>query len=81
MAGGKELLTAKRAWTCMAIGIMAYELACPEGELLSEGADRAIERHPMLVPLTALVIAGHVANLFPDRYDPIHLGFTFLKGQ
>jgi len=79
MAGGKELLTAKRAWAFMALGIVAYELACPEGELLSEGADRAIERHPMLVPLATLVVAGHVANLFPDRYDPIHIGFKLLK--
>jgi hypothetical protein len=32
-------MNAKRAWGVIAAGVLAYELACNEGELLSEGVD------------------------------------------
>ena len=32
-------VSAKQAWGVIAAGVLAYELACSEGELLSEGVD------------------------------------------
>jgi hypothetical protein len=59
--------------------IVAYEIFAPEGQLLSEGADRAIERYPRTVPLVIGVVSLHLANAIPERYDPLHAGLKFLK--
>lgn len=72
-------LTAKRAWTAMGIGILAYEIACPQGELLSEGADRALESHRALTLGGIGLVALHLANVIPQRYDPLTQGLKLLK--
>lgn len=43
-------VNAKRAWGVIAAGVLAYELACKEGELLSEGVDDWVATRPS--PLT-----------------------------
>lgn len=73
-------ITAKRTWLAIGAIVALHEIFCPEGELLSEGADRAIEKHPVLIPLATIAIAGHVANLIDERYDLIHRGVKFIKG-
>lgn len=65
-------LTAKRAWAAIAIGVTAYELACKDGELLSEGVDRAIDKHPVVVPLAIGYVAAHLANRLPGSVDIFH---------
>lgn len=67
-------LTAKRAWTAIGVGVLAYEMVAPEGELLSEGVDRALE-HDIGRYLTVgavAVTACHLLNLLPEKLDPIH---------
>ena len=65
------------AWTALAAGVIAYNVsAAGEGEMLSEQADRWIEKHPILVRLAVAAVAAHVANLTPSNVDPIHLFFT-----
>lgn len=61
-----------RAWIALGAGVVAYEMLCPPDELLSESADRAMQRHPWLVRFAAFTLAAHVCNALDDRYDPIH---------
>ena len=39
-------MNAKQAWGVIAAGVLAYELACKEGELLSEGVDDWVATKP-----------------------------------
>ena len=68
-----------RAWIALGVGVVAWELRCPEGELLSESADRMIERHPWLVRAVAFALACHISNSVPERYDLIHQLFRLRR--
>ena len=61
-----------RAWLVLSVGVVAWELRCPEGELLSEAADRWVEHHPWLVRAIAFALAAHVSNSVDPRLDVIH---------
>lgn len=63
---------ASKAWTALGIGIVIYELAAPPGQLLSEGVDRGIEKHPHLTRLGITLVALHLINGLPPRFDPLH---------
>lgn len=72
-------LTARRAWAAVGLGVIAYDLACPQGEQLSEGVDRALDTH-RLVTLGAIgVTAAHLANVIPPRFDPFKRTIDFIK--
>lgn len=64
-------LTAKRGWLAVGALVGAYELAAPEGQLLSEGVDRALEKHPLLVTAAVGSVALHLLNAIPEQIDPI----------
>lgn len=72
-------LSARRAWTALGIGVLAYELACPEGELLSEGVDKALDKHPVLTTLLIGVTALHLLNKIPEKVDPYHQALSTVK--
>lgn len=72
-------LTAKRGWALIAATVIAHEIFCPPGELLSEGADRLVDRHPLLTRAAGLMVASHVLNLVNEKADPIHQGLKLLK--
>jgi hypothetical protein len=75
-------ITAPRAWAVMAAGIVAYELAAPPGELLSEGVDRALEKSPLAKAATLVLIGAtalHLANALPDAIDPFKRGLDLLR--
>lgn len=63
-------LTAKRAWAAIALGVTAYELACPKGELLSEQVSRWTDRHPYITRGAIGVTALHLAGVLPKQVDP-----------
>lgn len=65
-------LTAKRAWIALGVLVAAYEIAAPEGELLSEGVDRAIMEHKTATIGAIAVTALHLANVLPEQIDPFH---------
>ncbi len=67
---------ADRAWLALAGGVIVYELAAAEGELLSEAADRYMLHHPWLVRGIAFSLAAHVCNLISPKFDPLHWLFT-----
>ncbi|MGH3956493.1 MAG: DUF7427 family protein [Mycobacterium sp.] len=64
--------TADRAWLALGAGIVAYELAAPRGELLSEGVDRYLARRPWLTRAVVVVLAAHLLNVLPEPVDPLH---------
>jgi hypothetical protein len=66
----KPKLSAERAWGILGLGVLAYELACPTGQTLSEGCDKALEAHPWLTTAAIGVTALHLANLIPPQLDP-----------
>lgn len=68
----RDHLSAKNGWLALGAGVLAYEILCPEGELLSEGVDRALERHPTLTRLAIGATALHLLNMLPEQYDPFH---------
>ena len=72
-------LTARRAWLGVGTLVLAYEIACPDGELMSEGVDRAIEKHPVLTILAIGATALHLANLLPESIDPFHQSLKYIK--
>lgn len=64
--------TAEKAWIGLGAGILAYEILCPPEELLSEGMDRLIEKHPIATRAIIGAFALHLANLVPEKIDGIH---------
>lgn len=72
-------LTAERGWVALLGAVLAYEIACDEGEMLSHGMDRLMERHPVWPRIAAVLVALHVANLIPHKYDAVSLAFTVFR--
>jgi len=58
------------AWLALAAGVVAWEIA--GAELLSEAVDRYLEAHPWLTRAVIAIVALHLANLLPERLDPLH---------
>lgn len=67
------VLSGSRMWAVIAGAVAYHELACREGQLLSEVVDRALDKGPvsrLLVTLAVGVTAGHLLNLLPPKLDP-----------
>lgn len=56
-------MKALHAWTLIATIVTIHEITCPEGQLLSNGIDRAIDRYPAATTTAVLITAGHLLNL------------------
>lgn len=76
----RDRLTAARGWLAIAGLVTAYELAAPQGELLSEGVDRALNSHPLLTKAAIGVTALHLVNMIPERLDPFKRGLDLIRG-
>lgn len=63
-------IRAGHLWIALASFITALEVIAPDGELLSEGVDRGLEQHPLLVRAAIIVTAAHLLNLLPEKVDP-----------
>lgn len=66
----ESLTPATKAWAVLGAGIMAYELACPDGQTLSEGVDRALERRKWPTIAAIGLTALHLVNALPEQLDP-----------
>lgn len=67
-------MNAGRKWLQIFLDILAYEFDHPDdGQLLSEGADRLVAKHPVLgrafILFVGEVIVLHLANVLDDRFD------------
>ncbi|WP_109527251.1 MULTISPECIES: DUF7427 family protein [Nocardia] len=58
-------------WLIVGTVVAVAEEIAPTGQLLSEGVDRAIERHPILVRAAIIITALHLVNWLPARVDPL----------
>lgn len=77
--GGATLSPADIAWLALAIGIISYEFAAPDGELLSEGWDRYLVRFPVAARLVPVVLTLHVINVLPRGVDPVSRLFDLAR--
>lgn len=66
-------ITAKRTWLAIGATVVAHEIACNRGELLSEGWDKIIDKHPIMGRAVPLYTAAHIANVLPPKLDLFHL--------
>lgn len=64
------------AWIALGLGVLAYDLAAPDGETLSEGADRYMQHHPWITRAVGVGLVCHVCNAVPSRFDAIHWAFV-----
>lgn len=68
------------AWIALAGSIALYEIKAPRGELLSEACDRYRTAKPIATHAAILLIAGHLARIWPQRLDPL-CRIATLKGR
>lgn len=74
-----EKLTAAKGWLAIGALVLAHEYFAPEGELLSEGVDRAIEKHRFLAIGAVVITAAHLINVLPESIDPYHQSLQALR--
>lgn len=74
-----SLAPGELAWATLGLGVVAYNSMTSEGQMLSEQADRWVDRHPILTRTIVGVVAAHVANAAPAKYDPIHWLFIGVR--
>lgn len=67
------------AWAALGLGVITYNALTTEGQMLSQQADRWIERHPVLARAAVSLVAAHVANAVPSKFDPVHWGFEVIR--
>lgn len=68
-----------RAWCVLGSGVVIYNLCSNDGETLSEGVDRYLEKSPHKTRLIVAILAVHLVNVVPKQYDPVHFLFVMLK--
>lgn len=64
---------ADRGWVGLAAYVVGHNVrAAGRGdEMLSQAADRYLERHPVLTHLVVGAVALHILNRLPDWADPL----------
>lgn len=62
------------AWAGLVGGVALYDILSPKGETLSEGFDRLMDTTPGKIAAIGSValVATHLLNILPQKYDPIH---------
>jgi hypothetical protein len=66
------LRPADRAWITLGAGVVAWDMACPRGEMLSEASARYAKSHPILAYAVIGSVAAHLTARIPKRFDLIH---------
>lgn len=74
-------LPARHSWSAIAALVVWHELVCEDGELLSEGVDRALDRCPVVVYALMFVTVGHLLNWLPKSVDPYRAIGSYKKGN
>lgn len=60
---------ADRAWLVLGAGVIAWDVACPRGEMLSEASSRYARAQPLLWKSGVIYIAGHLMHVWPEKVD------------
>lgn len=58
-----------RAWIALGVGVVAWDAACPRGEMLSEASARYAKTRPWLWKGLVVYVAGHLMHIWPERID------------
>ncbi|MFC4373359.1 hypothetical protein ACFO5K_04540 [Nocardia halotolerans] len=66
----RSRIRAGHLWLVLVGVVTVLEVIAPEGELLSEGVDRGLEEHPLLVRAAIIITALHLINGLPQQLDP-----------
>jgi hypothetical protein len=67
-------MNAGRMWLQILLDVVSYENEhVADGQLLSQGADRLVEKSPVfgriLILGTGAIVTLHLANVLEDKYD------------
>jgi hypothetical protein len=73
------IMNAKHAWVLLVAGVLGYEIACKDGQLLSECVDEWLVSRPILTRAAIAAMALHLGNAVPKRYDVVSLGFQAIR--
>lgn len=73
-------LSARYGWAAIIAFVFYHDFCCAEGELLSQGVDRGLEKHPILVTAAVGVTAAHLLNRLPNKLDPLWWVWKVTKG-
>lgn len=76
-----DVRPSEKAWAVLVIGIVSYEIAAHEGELLSEQIDRWLDRHRLVTTAAVTITAAHLLNWLPARLDPFQWVSTIRRGS
>jgi hypothetical protein len=74
-----QAMNARQAWALIAAGVLGYEFACKDGQLLSECVDEWLVSKPILTRAAIAALALHLGNAIPERYDVVSLGFQAIR--
>ncbi|WP_306365323.1 hypothetical protein [Nocardia sp. CC227C] len=66
----RSRIKAWHLWLFVGAAVVVAEVVAPEGELLSEGVDKAMEHHPVLTRAAIEITARHLTNDLPANLDP-----------
>jgi len=69
--GNSMAFRGEHAWAVLALGIISYEIACDEEELLSVAVDRWLLSHPLITRTAIVAVSLHLLNLLPWWADAL----------
>ena len=72
-------MNARQAWALLATGVIGYEILCKDGQLLSECVDEWLMSRPIVTRTAIAVLALHLGNAVPERYDLVSLGCRAIR--
>lgn len=68
-----------RAWVTLGVCVLLYDVLAPEGQTLSEGADRYMAHHKWVTRGVGIALVAHVCNMIHPRYDGVHWLFVLSR--
>lgn len=74
-----ELRQADKAWLALLGVIVVIELVADDDEMLSHGAARYKQSHPVITTAVVCTTAAHLLSWLPPDYDPYHRLFGWLR--
>jgi hypothetical protein len=70
---------ADKAWIVLGAGVLLWDLLAPDGQTLSEGADKYMLHHPWFTRAVGLSLVLHVCNMIRPELDPVHGLFVLTR--
>lgn len=68
----QKLRPSEKAWLILLGSVALYDCLSVEHETLSERYTEFVDDHPVMAWGAVAITAGHLLNIIPEKYDPIH---------